>query len=143
VSVAGVADDPRLDPRVKWALRNVPVTSLGDIDSRELLLEISNSPKAIALRDKMEALYDTLDTEDVAPSDGLSISVHEFVSAPDGNTVKIRFVRPEGDDVVPCVYYLHGGGMQNGTAFGAMYRVWARVLAAEGSPSRWSTSATV
>jgi acetyl esterase len=132
VSVAGVADDPRLDPRVKWALRNVPVTTLGDIDSRELLLEISNSPKAIALRDKMEALYDTLDTEDVAPSDGLSISVHEFVSAPDGNTVKIRFVRPEGDDVVPCVYYLHGGGMQNGTAFGAMYRVWARVLAAEG-----------
>ena len=127
-----ITNDARLDPRVKWALRNVPVTSLGDIDSRERLVEISNSDKAIALRDKMEALYDTLDTEDVAPSDGLAISVLEFASAPDGNTVKIRFVRPAGDDVVPCVYYLHGGGMQNGTAFGAMYRVWARVLAAEG-----------
>ena len=130
--MADIVDDRRLDPRVKWALRNVPVTSLGDIDSRELLLEISNSPKAIALRDKMEALYDTLDTEEVASSEGLAISVHEFVSSPDGNTVKIRFVRPEGDAVVPCVYYIHGGGMQNGTAFGAMYRVWARVLAAEG-----------
>jgi hypothetical protein len=57
-----IAGDRRLDPRVKRALRNVPVTSLGDIDSRERLLEISNSPKAIALREKMDALYDTLDT---------------------------------------------------------------------------------
>ena len=127
-----IESDHRLDPRVKWALRNAPVTSLGDVDSRETLLEISNSPKANALRDKTDALYDTLDTEDVASSDGLAISVHEFVSTPDENTVKIRFVRPEGDVVVPCVYYIHGGGMQNGTAFGAMYRVWARVLAAQG-----------
>jgi acetyl esterase/lipase len=130
--VGDLASDRRLDPRVKWALRNVPVTTLGDVDSRERLLEISNSPKAIALRDKAEALYDTLDTEEVAPSDGLAISVYEFVSDPDANTVKIRFVRPEGDEELPCVYYIHGGGMQNGTAFGAMYRVWARVLAAHG-----------
>ncbi len=127
-----LTDDPRLDPRVKWALRNVPVTSLGDIDSRERLIEISNSPRAIALRDKVEALYDTLDNEDVASTEGLTISVHEFTSTPDSNSVKVRFVRPEGDDEVPCVFYIHGGGMQNGTAFGAMYRVWARVLAAEG-----------
>jgi len=130
--VTDIDADRRLDPRVKWALRNVPVTALRDIDSRERLVEISNSPKAIALRDKMEALYDTLDTEDVAPSAGLAISVHEFVSAVDANTVKIRFVRPEGDAIVACIYYIHGGGMQNGTAFGAMYRVWARVLAAQG-----------
>jgi acetyl esterase/lipase len=130
--VADLDADRRLDPRVKWALRNVPVTALGDIDSRDRLVEIANSPKAIALRDKMEALYDTLDTENVAPSDDLTISVHEFVSAPDGNTVKIRFVRPNSDAALPCVYYIHGGGMQNGTAFGAMYRVWARVLAARG-----------
>jgi len=127
-----IAGDRRLDPRVKRALRNVPVTSLGDIDSRERLLEISNSPKAIALREKMDALYDTLDTEDVASSEGLTITTHDVVSAPDGNTITIRFVRPDGDEPIPCVYYIHGGGMQNGTAFGAMYRVWARVLAAEG-----------
>ena len=126
------ADDRRLDPRVKWALRNVPVTALGDVDTRERLLEISNSPKAIALRDKMEALYDTLDTEEVASSTGLTITTHDVISAPDGNTIKIRFVRPESDETLPCVYYIHGGGMQNGSAFGAMYRVWARVLAAQG-----------
>jgi acetyl esterase/lipase len=130
--VADLAEDRRLDPRVKWALRNVPVTSLGDVDSRQRLLDISNSPKATALRDKMEALYDTLDTEDVAPSDGLTITTHDVVSAPDGNTIKIRFVRPDSETPLPCVYYIHGGGMQNGSAFGAMYRVWARVLAAAG-----------
>ena len=108
------------------------VTQLGDVDSRERLVEISNSPKAIALRDKTEALYDALDTEEVASSAGLTLSVHEITSEPDGNTIKIRFVRPEGNDELPCVYYVHGGGMQNGTCFGAMYRIWAYVLAAEG-----------
>ena len=129
-------NDPRLDPRVKWALRNVPVTNLSDVDSRETLLEISNHPKAVALREKATALYDALDTEEVASSVGLSITVHELTSAPDGNTIKIRYVRPdvdrEGNTVLPCVYYIHGGGMQNGSAFDALYRIWARVLAAEG-----------
>ena len=127
-----IASDRRLDPRVKWALRNVPVTTLADVDSRERLLEISNSPKAIALREKMQALYDSLDTEDVASSAGLSITTHDVVSAPDGNTIRIRFVRPDHSAPLPCVYYIHGGGMQNGSAFDAMYRTWARVLAAEG-----------
>jgi acetyl esterase len=130
--VPDIANDPRLDPRVKWALRNVPVTQLSDIDSRETLLEISNSPKATALREKMESLYEQFDTEEVASSDGLTVTTHEVLSSPDGNTISIRLVRPETDDVVPCVYYIHGGGMQNGSCFGAMYRVWARVMAAQG-----------
>jgi acetyl esterase/lipase len=133
--VAGAPDldgDLRLDPRVKWALRNVPVTQLTDVDSRETLLEISNHPKAQALRDKTAALYEALDTDEVAPSAGLQVAVHECSSQPDGNTVKIRVVRPDDDERRPCVVYLHGGGMQSGSAFDPMYRIWARVLAAEG-----------
>jgi acetyl esterase/lipase len=134
--VPDLENDPRLDPRVKWALRNVPVTNLTDVDSRETLLEISNHPKAAALREKTAALYDALDTEEVASSAGLSVTVHEFTSDPDGNTIKIRYVRPDadrdGNTVLPCVYYIHGGGMQNGSAFDALYRIWARVLAAQG-----------
>ena len=53
-------NDQRLDPRVKWALRNVPVTNLTDVDRRETLLEISNHPKAVAMREKGAALYDAL-----------------------------------------------------------------------------------
>jgi len=125
--------DLRLDPRVRWALRNVPVASLSDIDSRETLLEISNSSKALAERAKVEELYALLDTEEVAPFDGLTITTHDVVSTPDGNTIKIQFIRPEASAAaLPCVYYIHGGGMQSGSCFGAMYRMWGRVLASQG-----------
>lgn len=130
--MAAIADDTRLDPRVKWALRNVPVTSARDIDSRERLLEITNSAKALALNEKMEELYAQFDTEEVASSEGLTITTHDVVSAPDGNTIKVRFVRPDTAETLACVYYIHGGGMQSGSCFGALYRIWARVLAAQG-----------
>ena len=123
--------DVRLDPRVKRALRNVPVTQATDIDSRERLVEISNSPKALEARDLTERLYAGLDGDDV-PSAGITLTTHEFVSDPDGNTVKIQYVRPDTDAVLPCVYYIHGGGMQTGTCFGALYQMWGRTLADQG-----------
>lgn len=127
-----VQNDRRLDPRVKRALRNIPPRVLGDIDSRERLVEISNSESALAMAAKQEELYARFDTADVAPFDGLRIETHEFTSAPDGNTVKVQFIRPDNDDVLPGVVYLHGGGMQTGSCFGAMYRMWGRMLAHQG-----------
>ena len=61
-------------------------------------------------REEMRALLDMMDNEDVAPSAGLRIGTHELTSEPDGNTVKIQFIRPDGDETLPCVYYIHGGG---------------------------------
>jgi acetyl esterase len=127
-----VQNDPRLDPRVKRALRNVPSRPLGDIDSRERLVEISNSESALAAADKMESLYARFDTADVAPFDGLRIETREFTSSPDGNMVKVQFIRPDNHDILPGVVYLHGGGMQTGSCFNAMYRMWGRVLAHQG-----------
>ena len=127
-----VQNDHRLDPRVKRALRSVPSRPLSDIDSRERLVEISNSESALAMAAKLENLYARFDTADVAPFDGLRIETREFASSPDGNTVKVQFIRPDSDDVVPGVVYLHGGGMQTGSCFNAMYRMWGRVLAHQG-----------
>ncbi|MGB0112484.1 MAG: alpha/beta hydrolase [Ilumatobacteraceae bacterium] len=127
-----IENDARLDPRVKAALRNVPVNSASDIDSRELLVEISNTPKALELAAKMEELYSHFDSEEIAPTAGLTISTREFTSSPDGNTIKVQFIRPESDAPLPCVVYIHGGGMQTGSAFGAMYRMWGKVLAGQG-----------
>ena len=127
-----VQNDHRLDPRVKRALRSVPWRPLSDIDSRERLVEISNSESALAMAAKLENLYARFDTADVAPFDGLRIETREFASSPDGNTVKVQFIRPDSDDVVPGVVYLHGGGMQTGSCFNAMYRMWGRVLAHQG-----------
>ena len=50
----------------------------------------------------------------------------------DGNTVKVQFIRPDSDVVVPGVVYLHGGGTQTGSCFNAMYRMWGRLLAHQG-----------
>lgn len=128
--------DPRLDPRVKFALRNVPYRPLTDIDSRERLVEISNTDKALAMAAALEDLYARFDTEEVASFEGLTITTEEFTSSPDGNTIKVQFIRPDGvsgaDRALPCVYYIHGGGMQTGSCFNAMYRMWGRVLAAQG-----------
>ena len=68
----------------------------------------------------------------VAPSKGLAVTEHTFVSAPDGNTVNIRFIRPDGDDVLPCVYYIHGGGMATMSCYDGNYRAWGRIIAAQG-----------
>lgn len=125
-------NDRRLDPRVKRALRNVPSRPSKDIDSRERLVELANAESALALADKLESLYAHLDTAEVAPFDGLRIETHEFVSTPDGNTVKVQFLRPDGDETLPGVVYLHGGGMQTGSCFNALYRMWGRVLAHQG-----------
>jgi len=127
-----VQNDARLDPRVKRALRSVPSRRLSDIDSRERLVEISNSESALTMAAKLEGLYARFDTADVAPFEGLRIETHELTSAPDGNAVKVRFLRPDSDVVVPGVVYLHGGGMQTGSCFDAMYRMWGRVLAHQG-----------
>jgi acetyl esterase/lipase len=130
--VTKLADDPRIDPRIKAAMANMPSMTQVDVESREALLEEVNRPEAIAEREQMTAMFDMLDNEDVAPSKGLNVSVLEFTSTPDGNTVKIQFVRPQNDDVVPCVYYIHGGGMASLSCFDGMYRAWARVIANEG-----------
>ncbi len=127
-----VQNDQRLDPRVKRALRTVPSRRLNDIDSRDRLVEISNSESALSMAAKLENLYARFDTAEVAPFDGLRIETREFASSPDGNIVKVQFIRPDSDHVVPGVVYLHGGGMQTGSCFNAMYRMWGRVLAHQG-----------
>src|SRR5262245_16341420 len=106
-----LADDPRIDPRIKAMMANMPMVAQGDVESREVLLEEINRPEAVALRTQMTAMLEMLDNEDVAPSKGLDVSTLEFTSSPDGNAVKVRLIRPQTDEVLPCVYYIHGGGM--------------------------------
>lgn len=60
------------------------------------------------------------------------MSTHEFTSSPDGNTVKIQYIRPDTDDILPCVYYIHGGGMASMSAFDGMYRAWGKIIAGRG-----------
>jgi acetyl esterase/lipase len=70
-----------------------------------------------------------MDDETIAPSAGLEVSAEEFTSAPDGDQIKVRFIRPPSDEPLPCVYYIHGSGMQAMSCFDGIFRAWGRMIA--------------
>lgn len=128
-----IANDDRLDPRIKAALSMFPdMSGQTDVVSREAQLAQANTPEAKAAAEQLRMMLEMMDNETLAPSTGLSISEHEFVSSPDGNTIKVRLVRPEGGEPVPCVYYIHGGGMMTFSCFYGNYRAWSKIIAANG-----------
>ena len=126
-------DDPRIDPRLKALFGKMPVVQGRDMSSREEVLERNQSEKAIAGRAVMARFAERTDTEEVAPSDGLTVTTETFKSEPDGNSIKVQFVRPDfAGDQPPCVYYIHGGGMATMSCFDGNYRAWARIIARGG-----------
>ena len=127
-----IGQDPRIDPRIKaiFGLRDTP--AMGNASSREEMIATAQSPKAVAVRELMMSMLAMLSTEQVAPSAGLRFNDYEFTSQPDGNTAKIQYIRPDTDEPLPCVYYIHGGGMQIMSCYDANYKAWGRMLAAQG-----------
>ncbi len=128
-----IENDPRIDPRIKAVFAAIPdFPNLGDVASREVLVTEYNSPEALAAAARLTQMTDSVDNEAVAPSAGLTVRTETFISAPDGNTVKVQFIRPDGDERLPCVYYIHGGGMVTNSCFEGMYRAWGKIIAAWG-----------
>ncbi|MCY3793431.1 MAG: alpha/beta hydrolase [Gammaproteobacteria bacterium] len=129
-----ITEDPRIDPRIKAVFGAMDLAALGggDVASREELLAESNSAEAQAGAAMMEQFLALSDTEEVAPSAGLTVQDLHFTSEPDGNQANIQFIRPDGDEAKPCVYYIHGGGMQSMSCTLGNYRSWGRIIAACG-----------
>lgn len=137
-----IATDPRIDPRIKAVFGSLPViNALGEnvawagsnVASREQLLAASNSKRAIAERQSALATFQAqIDIEAIAPAAGLSTKTFDFIAEPDGNTAKICFIRPASTEPLPCVYYIHGGGMATGSCFDPIYQVWGRTIASQG-----------
>jgi acetyl esterase len=125
-------EDPRIDPRIKAIFGQMPTVAAGNVDNREQLLEQANTEEAVAAQQGMQMFLEMCDSEEIAPSDGLTVSEHTFTSSPDGNPVKIRLIRPEAAEALPCVYYIHGGGMQSMSCYYGNYRAWGRIIAAQG-----------
>ena len=128
-----ISEDPRIDPRIKALFSAMPeMTNPGDAESREQLLREADSEQAKAAANGMQAFLALCDTEEVAPSAGLRVETKTFESQPDGNTIKVQYIRPDNDDALPCVYYIHGGGMQSMSCFFGNYKAWGRIIAAQG-----------
>ena len=124
-----ISDDPRIDPRLKALFGEFPEFAQPSAANREEVLARANAPEALAMRDGMQAFFAPSDTEEIAPSAGLEISTVTFESQPDGNTINIQLIRPESDDALPCVYYIHGGGMASSSCYDHNYKAWGRIIA--------------
>ena len=124
-----IKTDRRMDPRIRTMLALFPDPEMRDVDSREALLADQATPESQEARKAFETFAAMCDTEEISPSSGLRIETLEFTSQPDGNQIKIQFIRPDDDAVVPCVYYIHGGGMMMMSCFDGNYRAWGRMMA--------------
>jgi acetyl esterase len=127
-----IAADPRIDPRLKAVFAAPDRPPAGYIADRAALLAEVNSAAALAAEAAMAGLFDACDNEAIAPSAGLTIRTQSFTSTPDGNPVQVQIIRPDTPETLPCVYYIHGGGMQTMSCFNGMYRSWGRIIAARG-----------
>ena len=127
-----LSEDPRIDPRIKALFGGFDLPTEADVASREELIERSNSAEARAQFEGLQAFMAMCDTEEIAPSAGLRRRVLTFKSEPDGNIVQIQLFRPESDESVPCVYYIHGGGMAQMSCYDPNYRAWGRIIAQNG-----------
>lgn len=127
-----ITEDSRVDPRIKALFADIPQMRGAKLGSRE---EVLAGLAAMAAQSTAESFISVLarqDFEPFAPSDGLDISTHEVRSEPDGNTITVRLIRPQSDEPLPCVYYIHGGGMVMLSAYDANYFAWGRMIARSG-----------
>lgn len=127
-----ISSDPRIDPRIKAVFGEMELGASEDVESREAMLEAANTPEAKAMEAALKTMFDSCDNEEIAPSAGLDFKDFEFTSEPDGNTARIQFIRPASNETVPCVYYIHGGGMASLSCYYGNYRAWGKIIAAQG-----------
>jgi acetyl esterase/lipase len=122
--------DERLDPRVRAILARWPLDPATDVASREALLADASSPEGRRAAALESDFMSEGDDEEVAPSEGLSITKRSF-EAPEGHTLNVLVIRPKGSEVLPCVYFIHGGAMAALSCFNGNYRAWGKILAAQ------------
>ncbi|MFZ6644621.1 alpha/beta hydrolase fold domain-containing protein [Undibacterium sp. TJN25] len=103
-----------------------------NVSSREELLAQELSEKGRAIYAQQIAFFDSMDSEELAPSSGLTVHTETFTSTPDGNIVQIQLIRPDSEEALPCVYYIHGGRMAFSTCYTGNYKAWGRMIAACG-----------
>jgi acetyl esterase/lipase len=127
-----LSEDRRIDPRIKALFGGFDLPAAKDAASREELIERSNSEEVRAQFEGLQAFLAMSDTEEIAPSAGLTITTERFSSSPDGNAVNIQYIRPESEDLLACVYYIHGGGMAQMSCYDPNYQAWGRIIAQNG-----------
>ena len=131
-----LSKDPRIDPRIRALFGGLDTLGSPDAANREAVIARANSPERQAQMEGLLSFLEMCDTEAVVSSDGLTITTETFTSSPDGNTINILYIRPQlnghSDEALPCVYYIHGGGMAQMSCYDPNYKAWGRIIANQG-----------
>lgn len=124
-----IVEEERIDPRIRQAYSELGEIMWPTVGSREELLALGKEALGWvgAFGD-----FDPAPYEAAVPFDGLTIRRQSIPSQPDGNSINLEIVAPEGEGPFPCVYYIHGGGMMMSSGFDPNYRAFARLIAANG-----------
>ena len=126
-----IVDDPRIDPRIKAIFGAMDFGgNQENAPDRDTLVAAANTPEAQQTQEMLKGFLNMCDTDEIAPREGLTEKEYQLTSQPDGNTINLRFIRPDSTEKVPCVYYIHGGGMQSMSCYDGNYRAWGRIIAA-------------
>jgi len=99
----------------------LPPIAASDVESREALLAEANTPEALEVAEAFRGFMDLCDTEEAAPP-RLARPHREGRLPTDGNTINLQVIRPDTDETLACVYYIHGGGMASLSCYDGMYR---------------------
>jgi acetyl esterase/lipase len=115
--------------------RDLAAPALPEACTREEMLAAMAAPAQAQGGNPLASLTGILgavDYEQVSPQAGVTVRDVQIASSPDGNTINLQIISPEGRGPWPCVYYIHGGGMAMLSCYDANYRAWGRLIAHQG-----------
>ena len=129
-----IKNDLRIDKRIRAVFGEVDFNSVTTTNAttREEILAEQETEEAIQGKAVMEMINNSPHYKEVVTDEGLVTLTKEFTSSPDGNNIKIQYIRPDTDEKLPCVYYIHGGGMMVSSCFDELYAAWGRCMARQG-----------
>ena len=129
-----IKNDPRIDKRIRAVFGEVDFNSVTTTNAttREEILAEQETEEAIQGKAVMEMINNSPHYKEVVTDEGLVTHTKEFTSSPDGNNIKIQYIRPDTDEKFPCVYYIDGGGMMVSSCFDELYAAWGRCIARQG-----------
>ena len=129
-----IKNDQRIDKRIRAVFGEVDFNSVTTTNAttREEILAEQETEEAVQGKAVMEMINNSPHYKEVVTDEGLVTHTKEFTSSPDGNNIKIQYIRPDTDEKLPCVYYIHGGGMMVSSCFDELYAAWGRCIARQG-----------
>lgn len=125
--------DPRMNPRLRSAMAEFGLDAAAEVPNISRTAPIEKIAEAVGQWDEgNEALYAGVPTGLPGDDKGVTRST-ETVPGLDGNDIILHVYRPaRAEGPMPCVVYVHGGGMTILQTFNNVHRQWSEDLAATG-----------